>query len=50
MRALEVPEPGAIAIVAHGGTNAVAITHLLDIPCVPWEWSQIDHLRNAGLR
>ena len=31
-----------IAIVAHGGTNAVAITHLLDIPCVPWEWNRFE--------
>jgi broad specificity phosphatase PhoE len=27
-----------IVIVAHGGTNAVLLTHLLDVPAVPWEW------------
>lgn len=31
-----------IAVVAHGGTNAVALTHLLDIPCVPWEWNRFE--------
>jgi probable phosphoglycerate mutase len=31
-----------IAIVAHGGTNAVAITHLLDVPGVPWEWNRFE--------
>jgi probable phosphoglycerate mutase len=34
--------PARIAIVAHGGTNAVAITHLLDIDCVPWEWNRFE--------
>lgn len=31
-----------IAIVAHCGTNAVALTHLLDIPPVPWEWLRLE--------
>jgi len=31
-----------IAVVAHGGTNAVALTHLLDVPGVPWEWSRFE--------
>ena len=31
-----------IAIVAHGGTNAVGITHLLDVPGVPWEWNRFE--------
>lgn len=31
-----------IAIVAHGGTNAVALTHLLDIEGVPWEWNRFE--------
>lgn len=31
-----------IAIVAHGGTNAVLVTHLLDIPGVPWEWNRFE--------
>jgi len=35
-----LPEAAAphIVIVAHGGTNAVLLTHLLDVPAVPWEW------------
>jgi broad specificity phosphatase PhoE len=31
-----------IALVAHGGTNAVALTHLLGIPPVPWEWLRFE--------
>lgn len=31
-----------IAIVAHGGTNAVALTHLLDVAAVPWEWNRFE--------
>jgi probable phosphoglycerate mutase len=39
----QVPERGPrIAIVAHGGTNAVALTHLLDVPPVPWEWLRFE--------
>lgn len=35
-----LPEGAAphIVIVAHGGTNAVLLTHLLDVRPVPWEW------------
>jgi 2,3-bisphosphoglycerate-dependent phosphoglycerate mutase len=29
-----------VVIVAHGGTNATAIAHLLGIPPVPWEWER----------
>lgn len=29
-----------IALVAHAGTNSVAICHLLGIPAVPWEWDR----------
>jgi len=36
------PQRHRIAIVAHGGTNAVALTHLLDIPGVPWEWNRFE--------
>jgi 2,3-bisphosphoglycerate-dependent phosphoglycerate mutase len=36
------PQQHRIAIVAHGGTNAVAITHLLDVAGVPWEWSRFE--------
>jgi len=31
-----------IALVAHGGTNAVVLTHLLGIPPVPWEWLRFE--------
>lgn len=34
-------EPGQrIAIVAHGGTNAVIIGHLLGVDPTPWEWER----------
>ena len=37
----EIEEPGHhIVFVAHAGTNAVAIGHLLGIPPVPWEWER----------
>jgi probable phosphoglycerate mutase len=32
----------AIAVVAHGGTNAVLLTHLLDVRPVPWEWMRFE--------
>ena len=36
-----VAEPGLrLAIVAHGGTNAVALTYLLDVDPAPWEWER----------
>lgn len=39
----EVPEPGPhLVVVAHGGTNAVLATHLLDIRPVPWEWIRFE--------
>jgi probable phosphoglycerate mutase len=31
-----------LVIVAHGGTNAVALTHLLDLDPVPWEWLRFE--------
>ena len=34
--------PETIVIVAHGGTNAVLLSHLLDIPPVPWEWVRFE--------
>ena len=34
--------PETIVIVAHGGTNAVLLTHLLDIAPVPWEWIRFE--------
>lgn len=38
--------------VAHGGTNAVSIGHLLGAPPTPWEWSRFDsaHTSVAVLR
>lgn len=40
--AQKVPEvPGKIVIVAHGGTNAVALGHLLGLPPAPWEWERL---------
>jgi probable phosphoglycerate mutase len=38
-----IPEPfPSLVIVAHGGTNAVALTHLLDVHPVPWEWIRFE--------
>ena len=34
--------PAQIAVVAHGGTNAVALAHLLDVAPVPWEWLRFE--------
>lgn len=31
-----------VAVVAHGGTNSVALAHLLDIRPVPWEWLRFE--------
>lgn len=36
------PRRHRIVVVAHGGTNAVALTHLLDVPAVPWEWNRFE--------
>jgi len=37
------PDPApSIVIVAHGGTNAVLLTHLLDVRPVPWEWVRFE--------
>ena len=41
--AWELPDAKpSIAIVAHGGTNAVILTHMLDIRPVPWEWIRFE--------
>jgi probable phosphoglycerate mutase len=34
--------PSRIAVVAHGGTNSVALSHLLDVRPVPWEWLRFE--------
>jgi probable phosphoglycerate mutase len=31
-----------LVVVAHGGTNAVLLTHLLDVRPVPWEWMRFE--------
>ena len=35
-------EAPSIVLVAHGGTNAVALSHLLDVRPVPWEWLRFE--------
>jgi len=40
-RVFQVADPDLrLLLVAHGGTNAVAIGALLGIPPVPWEWER----------
>jgi broad specificity phosphatase PhoE len=34
--------PLRLAVVAHGGTNSVILTHLLGVPPVPWEWIRFE--------
>jgi probable phosphoglycerate mutase len=37
----KLARPGMrMLVVAHGGTNAVSVGHLLGIPPVPWEWER----------
>lgn len=37
----QIAQPGArIALVAHAGTNSVAIGHLLGLHPTPWEWDR----------
>jgi broad specificity phosphatase PhoE len=36
------PRPFSLGVVAHGGTNAVLLTHLLDVAPVPWEWIRFE--------
>jgi probable phosphoglycerate mutase len=45
-------EPGRIAIVAHGGTNAVALGALLGLEPAPWEWERfiLGHCSIARVR
>jgi broad specificity phosphatase PhoE len=31
-----------VGIVAHGGTNAVILAHLLGVAPVPWEWFRFE--------
>jgi probable phosphoglycerate mutase len=41
-----------IVIVGHGGTNSVAVTHLLGLPAVPWSWERfvLSHASVTRLR
>lgn len=32
---------GRLVVFGHGGTNSVAMTVLLGMPCVPWEWERL---------
>jgi probable phosphoglycerate mutase len=36
------PRRQNLIVVAHGGTNAVLLTHLLDVRPVPWEWIRFE--------
>ncbi len=36
------PRRQTLVVVAHGGTNGVLLTHLLDIHPLPWEWIRFE--------
>lgn len=46
------PDDVCILFVAHGGTNAVVLTHLLGVAPTPWEWDRFEsaHTSVATLR
>ncbi|MBW3603558.1 MAG: histidine phosphatase family protein [Actinobacteria bacterium] len=46
------PSDVSILFLAHGGTNAVVLTHLLGAEPTPWEWDRFDsaHTSVATLR
>lgn len=46
------PDDVSIVFVAHGGTNAVVLTHLLGVAPTPWEWDRFEsaHTSIAMLR
>jgi probable phosphoglycerate mutase len=46
------PGPARVAIVAHGGTNAVALGFLLGVDPTPWEWERfiLGHASIARVR
>ncbi|MET0146570.1 MAG: histidine phosphatase family protein [Ilumatobacteraceae bacterium] len=45
----QIAEPGRrIALIAHAGTNAVVICHLLGLAPTPWEWERMV-LRHASI-
>ena len=35
-------DPGRVVLVAHAGTNAVALGHLLGLEPTPWEWERFN--------
>jgi probable phosphoglycerate mutase len=39
-----------VVLVAHGGTNAVVLSHLLDMQPVPWEWVRLESELSAYSR
>lgn len=41
-----------IVVVGHGGTNSVAVSHLLGLPAVPWSWERfvLSHASVTRLR
>jgi probable phosphoglycerate mutase len=43
-------DPGRLVIVGHGAMNAVAMTVLLGVPSVPWEWERFTLGHAALLR
>jgi broad specificity phosphatase PhoE len=46
------PEDVNVLFIAHGGTNAVVLTHLLGVAPTPWEWDRFAsaHTSIASLR
>ncbi len=45
----QIAEPGRrIALIAHAGTNAIVICHLLGLAPTPWEWERMV-LRHASI-
>jgi probable phosphoglycerate mutase len=36
-----------VVVVAHGGTNAVVLGHLLGVETTPWEWDRFDSAHTA---
>ena len=46
------PDDVSVLFVAHGGTNAVTLCHLLGVSPTPWEWDRFDsaHTSVATLR
>jgi probable phosphoglycerate mutase len=45
---LEPDDERRIVLVAHGGTNAVVIGHLLGVTPTPWEWDRLE-LAHTGV-